>query len=387
MKIPITKVYFDERELLAVQKPLKSGWIVQGPFVKAFEDKFAKFTGAKYAIACTSCTTALHIALVALGVGPSDEVIVPAFTWIATANAVEYVGAKVVFCDIDLETYNIDVKQIESKITSKTKAIIPVHLFGLPAEIRSIMQIGRKYNLFVVEDAACGFGSYYKGRHVGTFGNFGCFSFHPRKAVTTGEGGMILTNTLRHETLCRSLRDHGASKSDLTRHKSKTPFNLAEYNVRGYNYRMTDIQGAIGVAQMKKAKWIQHQRTARAKRYDELLKDIDWLKSPGVPKNYIHGYQSYVCLFQPEEPSVKNLEKLHKHRNRILLDLEKFGIQARQGTHAVHIQQYYEHKYKLKDKDFINALIADHLTITLPLYAQMKDEEQDYVVEILQKVI
>jgi dTDP-4-amino-4,6-dideoxygalactose transaminase len=383
MKVPITRVVFDEKDLQAVQQPLLSGWVVQGPYVKTFEEAFARFTGANHAIACSSCTTALHISLAALGVGPGDEVIVPAFTWVATANAAEYLGARAVFCDIDLGTFCMDVSQLEKKITPRTRTIIPVHLFGLSADMDPILDLAHRYNLHVVEDAACGFGAFYKGNHVGNFGEFGCFSFHPRKAITTGEGGMILTGDPKRAELCRSLRDHGASKSDLVRHQNKAAFLLSEFNHLGYNYRMTDIQGALGVSQMEKATWIQQQRINRAKRYDRLLKEIVWLRIPSVPKNCIHGYQSYVCLFQPELPSLKNLAWLAHQRNGLMLKLEEVGVSTRQGTHAVTTLGFYQKKYGIRDEDFPQALLADRLTMTLPLYAQMTDEEQDYVVDSL----
>ena len=192
--IPIARTNLTEDEIISVLEPLKSGWLVQGPKVKEFEEKWSKFTGSKNSIAVTSCTAALHISLAALDFGPGDEAIVPAFTWISTANVVEHLGGKVVFCDISLDSFNIDVDKIESKISKKTKAILPVHLFGYPAEMKEIMDISKKYNLSVIEDAACGFGSKIDGVHVGSMGNSGCFSFHPRKAITTGEGGMITTN-------------------------------------------------------------------------------------------------------------------------------------------------------------------------------------------------
>ncbi len=217
MKIPITRVVFDEHERRLIQAPLETGWVVQGPYVKPFEEKFAWFTGAQCAVATTSCTTALHLALAALGVGPGDEVIVPAFTWVSTANVAVFQGATPVFCDIDLDTFNLDPQQLEAKITPRTKVIIPVHLFGLAAEMNPIMQMARGHGLYVVEDAACGFGAYYRGEHVGTFGEAGCFSFHPRKAITTGEAG--ITQDAERGVLCRTLRDHGAS--DLARHTGK----------------------------------------------------------------------------------------------------------------------------------------------------------------------
>src|SRR5438034_1799804 len=248
--IPITKPVFDESDLASILEPLKSGWVVQGRFVKEFEDRFAAMTKSPHAVATSSCTTALHIAMAALGVKRGDEVLVPAFTWIATPNCVEYMGARPVFVDVDLETFNIDVHQIEQHITPRTRGIIPVHLFGLSADMDPIMDIARKHGLFVVEDAACGFDSWYRGIHVGTFGDIGAFSFHPRKAITTGEGGMITTQSGPLDALARTLRDHGASRSDLERHQQQYSFLLAHYRHVGFNYRMTDLQGALGVAQM-----------------------------------------------------------------------------------------------------------------------------------------
>jgi dTDP-4-amino-4,6-dideoxygalactose transaminase len=384
MTIPITKTYFGDEEMRAVQLPLESGWVVQGPFVKKFEEQFSTFTGARFSVATSSCTTALHIAVAALGLKPGDEVIVPAFTWVSTANVVEYMGAKPIFCDIDLRTFNIDTEQIEALITPRTVGIIPVHLFGLCAEMDAVMKIAGKHNLWVVEDAACAFGSWYKGRHAGTFGDMGCFSFHPRKSITTGEGGMITTERESFDSLSRSLRDHGASRSDHARHNEKAAFLLAEYNHLGYNFRMTDIQGALGCAQLDRAQWILNARTACARRYDEMLADLEWLETPVVPDGYRHGYQAYVCLFRPEEPSFKNVARLHEQRNEVMMLLEAKGISTRQGTHAPVIQGYYAQKYKLLPEQFPNAYIADRLTLTLPLYPQMTEVEQNLVWQSLQ---
>lgn len=194
MKIPITKPLFDEKEREALAEPLSTGWIVQGPKVKKFEVAVQAYATVRFARATTSCTTALHLSLLACGVGAGDEVILPSFTFVASANAIEYVGAKPVFVDIDLETFNIDVSQVEAAVTAHTKAIMPVHLFGLCADMKPLMEIATKYRLQVIEDAACAIGAFYQGAHAGTIGNAGCLSFHPRKSITTGEGGMILTN-------------------------------------------------------------------------------------------------------------------------------------------------------------------------------------------------
>jgi dTDP-4-amino-4,6-dideoxygalactose transaminase len=386
MNIPITKPYFGPEELNAVQQPLESGWVVQGPFVEQFERKLSAFTGARFAVATSSCTTALHIAVASLGLKPGDEVIVPAFTWVSTANVVEYMGARPVFCDIDLSTFNIDTKQIEALITRRTVGIIPVHLFGLCADMKPILEIAQKHHLWVVEDAACAFGAWYQGRHAGMFGEMGCFSFHPRKSITTGEGGLIITEREDLDKSARSLRDHGASRSDLARHESKAAFLLADYNDLGYNYRMTDIQGALGCAQMERAHWLLKERSCRAKLYDGMLQKLAWLQTPLVPDGYVHGYQAYVCLFRPETPKLNNIDRLSQRRNELMMLLEERGISTRQGTHAPVIQGYYREKYGLRPEEFFNAYVADRLTLTLPLYPQMTQEEQNLVCLSLQEV-
>lgn len=375
MAIPITKPYFGPEELLAVQKPLESGWVVQGPFVQQFEEKFSAFIGSRFSVATTSCTTALHIGVAAMGLKPGDEVIVPAFTWVSTANVVEYMGAKPIFCDIDLQTFNIAANQIEALITARTVGIIPVHLFGLCADMQPILEIAKRHNLWVVEDAACAFGAYHSGRHAGTLGDIGCFSFHPRKSITTGEGGMITTDSESIDRLARSLRDHGASRSDLTRHEGEQAFLLAEYHHLGYNYRMTDLQGALGCVQMDRAAWILGERARCARVYDEILAELIWLRTPEVPEGCVHGYQAYVCLFSPEEPTLDNVEQLHRRRNKLMLRLEAEGIATRQGTHAPIIQGYYASKYELSTEQFPNAYLADRLSLTLPLYPQMTEQE------------
>jgi len=381
--IPITKANFDETDLELIRKPLESGWVVQGKFVKEFEDRFSAMTGSPHSIATSSCTAALHIAMAALGVKPGDEVLVPAFTWIATANCVEYLGGTPVFVDVDLRTFNIDVAEIERHITPRTRGIIPVHLFGLSADMDPIQEIARRHELFVVEDAACSFDSWYKGRHTGTIGDLGCFSFHPRKSITTGEGGMVTTSSEKLESLCRSLRDHGASRSDLERHEQKYSFLLAEYRHLGFNFRMTDIQGALGVSQMMKAPAIMEGRRAGAARYDVLLRNVDWLDLPYRHPDYVHGFQSYVCLFRPEAPSLAECERLSESRNSIMASLEGRGIITRQGTHAPPHLDYYAKKYRISPQDYPNAYMAERLSLTLPLFAGMTDAESELVVSEL----
>lgn len=381
MNIPIARTNLLDSEIKSVLEPLTSGWLVQGPKVKEFEDKWSAFTGAQSSIAVTSCTSGLHLSLAASGFGPGDEAIVPAFTWISTANVVEHLGGKVVFCDIDLETFNINIDQIESKITERTKAILPVHLFGLAADMHPILTLAKKYNLFVVEDAACGFGAMYKGQHVGNFGNSGCFSFHPRKAITTGEGGMVTTNDGELAEKIRRLRDHGAAMTDLQRHLGARPYLLADHPDAGYNQRMTDLQGALGSAQMDRAKKIVFERQNLAQRYDEAFAQLDWLRTPFKHPNYEHGYQSYPCLFMPKDISQESVKKINAQRNLWMDDLQKLGISTRPATHAVHMLSFYKEKYDLIPEDFPNAYIADQCSISLPLFHGMKDEEQNFVIE------
>jgi perosamine synthetase len=383
--LPITRAVFGPEEAAAVQEPLASGWVVQGPRVAEFEQKFSAYTGAPHSIATTSCTTALHLAVRALGLKPGDEVIVPAFTWVSTANVVEYEGARPVFCDIDLATFNLDVSRLESLVTPRTVGIIPVHLLGLCADMDEVQRVARKHGLWVVEDAACAFGGWIGDRHAGTFGDAGCFSFHPRKSITTGEGGMLTTANDRLAARTRSLRDHGATRTDHQRHHGKAAFLLAEYHEVGYNYRMTDIQGALGSVQMDRADAILDGRRAIAAAYDARLGAIDWLRPPVVPRGYTHGYQAYVTLFAPEAPSLANMDALNGRRNALMQRLEDMGISTRQGTHAPVLLDVYREKYGLRAEDFPNATLADRLTLTLPLAVQMSEDDVDAVVEELRQ--
>jgi perosamine synthetase len=381
LNIPIAKTNLTEAEINSVLEPLQSGWLVQGPKVREFEEKWSAFTSSAQSIAVTSCTSGLHLSLAASGFGPGDEAIVPAFTWISTANVVEHLGGKVVFCDIDLKTFNIDVDQIESKITDRTKAIFPVHLFGLSADMDPILDLARKYNLFVVEDAACGFGSKYKGKHVGTLGDTGCFSFHPRKAITTGEGGMVTTNDCNLAEKIRRLRDHGAAMTDLQRHLGARPYLLTDHPDAGYNQRMTDLQGALGSAQMDRAKEIVSERQNLGQRYNEAFAVLDWFRTPFKHANYDHGYQSYPCMFMPDDANPSSIKEINIKRNDWMDDLQKKGISTRPATHAVHMLSFYREKYDLNPEDFENAYMADQCSISLPLFHGMKKEEQNFVID------
>jgi perosamine synthetase len=385
--VPIARTSLTEDEIYSVITPLRSGWLVQGPKVKEFEDRWSWFTGAPHSLAVTSCTAGMELALAALGLKTGDEVILPAFTWISTANVIEHFGAKPVFCDIDLATFNIDVELIEGLITDKTVGIMPVHLFGLSADMDPILNIAKKYDLWTVEDAACGFGAKYKGSHVGSFGDAGVFSFHPRKAITTGEGGMVTSSNEGLITKIQQLRDHGAVMSDLQRHLGAKPYLLADHVHAGYNQRMTDIQGALGAKQMERASEITYERRSIAGRYNEAFASLDWLALPANPAEHEHGYQSYPCLFMPESISIDNLKNVNVSRNDWMNELQSKGISTRPATHAVHMLTYYREKYSLKSEDYPNAYIANDCSISLPLFHGMTNEEQDFVIDAVTKKV
>jgi perosamine synthetase len=381
MSVPIARTGLSEAEIQSVLEPLRSGWLVQGPKVREFEEKWSAFTGAENSIAVTSCTTALHLSLAALDFGPGDEAIVPAFTWIATANVVEHLGGRVVFCDIDPVTFNLDVERLAELVTPRTRAILPVHLFGLSADMDPVLAIAREHGLAVIEDAACGFGARYHGKHVGVLGDTGCFSFHPRKAITTGEGGMITTGSAELAERLRRLRDHGAAMSDLQRHLGARPYLLADHPDAGYNQRMTDIQGALGSAQMERADEIIAERRRLAAVYDEAFAGLEWLDVPPVPEGYTHGYQSYPCMFRPEEVTAESVVRVNEARNAWMDRLQQQGISTRPATHAVHMLAFYREKYGLQPESFPVARAANDCSISLPLFHGMRDDEQAYVIE------
>jgi dTDP-4-amino-4,6-dideoxygalactose transaminase len=382
--IPITKPVFGARERELMCAPLDTGWVVQGPWVARFEAMFAEFTGIPHALASTSCTTALHLILAALGIGEGDEVIVPSFTFVASANAVEYTGARPVLADIDLATFNLDPAGVERFITPRTKAIMPVSLFGLAADLPVICAIADRHGLYVIEDAACALGAAIDGRHTGTLATASAFSFHPRKAVTTGEGGMAATTDSGLAELIAKLRNHGAEATDLERHQKEGGSLLPAFNLLGFNYRLTDIQGALGVAQMERAGQIIAARRAGAKAYDGILDAVPGVVPPAEPKGYTHAYQSYVALYTGgARPGLDSLERLNRERNRLMAAMESQGITVRQGTHAVHTLGYYAGKYGYRPEDLPNSLLADRLSITLPLFAGISAEEQERVAQFL----
>ncbi len=375
--IPISIPVMGDEELEALKDPIQSGWLTAGPKVREFEKEFAKIHNVKHAIAVTSATTALHLALVALNIGPDDEVIVPAFTWVSTANVVLYQGAKVVFCDIDPKTFNIDPIKLKDKITSKTKAIMVVHLFGLCAPMDEIKNVAGDIPL--VEDCACAAGAAYDGIYAGGLGLIGCFSFHPRKSITTGEGGMITTNNNEIAENLQVLRNHGASISEEQRHHGDKPYLLPDFNVLGFNYRMTDLQGALGGVQLKKLEKFIDQRKKWAEYYINELSSIEWLKLPVHSEHYKNGWQSFVMIVDESKSPMS--------RNQIMEKLQKEGISTRPGTHAVHMLNYYSIKYSLIPEDYPGAQIANNYSISIPLHNKMEKEDFDYIIYHLKNII
>jgi len=363
-----------EEEWLATRDCFESGWLTQGPKVAAFERAFAERHGVATALAVTSCTTGLHLALVALGVGEGDEVIVPAFTWVATANVVLYCGATPVFVDVDPVTYNIDPERVAEKVTERTKAIIPVHLFGLCADIDRLKEVLPE-RVSIIEDAACAAGASYKGRHAGSLGTLGVFSLHPRKSITTGEGGMITSDDEELAQLLNKLRNHGASISEEQRHNGPHPYLLPAFELLGYNYRMTDLQGAVGVVQLTKLDRFIEERRSWAAYYKEALADLDWLATPGEPEEGGHSWQSYVCRVDPNlAPEARNamMDRLHER-----------GVATRPGTHAVHTLDYYQKRFGSKAGHCPVAHALEQETLAIPLHNRMTEADFHYVVKEL----
>ncbi|HQS83366.1 MAG: perosamine synthetase [Alphaproteobacteria bacterium 16-39-46] len=376
--IPIAVPSLGDEEWQAMREPLLSGWLTQGPKVLQFEEEFAKLHDVKHALAVTSCTTGLHLALKALGVGPGDEVIIPAFTWVATANVVLYCGATPIFCDVDEETFNIKVSDIPSKITERTKVIIPVHLFGLCADIHAIRSIVPSH-IKILEDAACAAGASYKGLSAGSLGDMAVFSFHPRKSITTGEGGMVTTQDKELNRLSEIMRNHGAEVPEEVRHSSAKPYLLPDFKMLGYNYRMTDLQAAVGLVQLQKLHSFIRERQTWAEYYTEKLQGIRWLKPQATPDYATqHAWQAYVCYVDPDLAPMP--------RNDIMDILQKKGIATRPGTHAVHMLSFYKDKYRIKMDDFPGAKACDHNTMAIPLHNKMTQEDFDYVIEALKAI-
>ncbi|MGH6804994.1 MAG: DegT/DnrJ/EryC1/StrS family aminotransferase [Methyloceanibacter sp.] len=369
-KVQIAQPALGNEELEELKGPLSTGWLTQGPKVAAFEVAFATRIGVRHALATTSATTGLHLALAALGIGPGDEVLVPAFTWVATANAVAYCGATPVFVDVDRTTYNIDPQAAAPKVSERTKAVIPVHLFGLCVDMDKL-RAALPGGLAIVEDAACAAGAEYFGSPAGGLGDLAVFSFHPRKSITTGEGGMVTTNDTTLAVRAEQLRNHGASISEEIRHQGPQPYLLPAFDVLGFNYRMSDLQGAVGLAQLRKLDRFLGERQAGAEYYVRELADIAWLRLPRTPQGWRHGWQAFVCYVDPDKAPLP--------RNEIMARLHERGIATRPGTHAVHMLGYYRHRYGIAVDDFPGARDLDRNTMAIPLHNQMTAEDYEYV--------
>jgi perosamine synthetase len=371
--IPIAAPSLGEEEWQALREPLESGWLTQGPKVAEFEAAFATRHRVEHAKATSSCTAALHLALASLGIGPGDEVIVPAFTWVATANVAVYCGAKPVFVDVDPITYNIDPTKLGSAISGHTRAVIPVHLFGLCADMDAIRAIVPQ-DIPVIEDAACAAGASYAGKPAGGLGAVGAFSFHPRKSITTGEGGMLTTDDDELAARAERLRNHGAASSEEKRHRSDAPFLMSEFDQIGFNYRMTDLQAAVGIVQLRKLDDLIIERDRWARWYMMELADLGWLRAPQVPEGYGHGWQAFVTVVEDGAPM---------ERDRIMAALQDRGISTRPGTHAVPDLGVYLREYGTNPEDYPQAVRLDRQTLALPLHNRMTEDDYAYVVDNL----
>lgn len=369
MHIPLARPYFDHNEIEEIETVLKSGWVSQGPKVQEFENKIAQYLGARFAVATSSCTSALHLALLSIGIDEGDEVLVADFTFPATGHAVLYCRGHPIFVDVDINTYNILPESIEEKINDKTKAIIPVHTFGQPAQMNKVMAIAKSYDLKVIEDAACALGAKYDTSFAGTIGDVGCFSFHARKGITCGEGGMIITNDRDIAKKARSLSVFGISTAwDRNINKG---FEIPEFKHLGYNYKLSDVAAAIGVAQLGKLERIIERKRELAKYWNEKLAELDHIIPPQVDEKALHIYQSYVALVDATV-----------NRNDLITELLKRGIQTQIGTYASHIQPVYKSTAICP-----NSYDVFSRSIALPIYFDLKYEDIDFVTSTIKNLI
>ena len=384
MKVPIAKPYFDQNESRAVSDVLESGWVSQGPKSVEFEKALATYIGVKHGRAVNSGTTAIHCALLACGVQSGDEVIVPAFTCVATLHPIEYIGARPVIVDVELDTFGLDASRLREALSPRTKAIIVVHLFGLAAKVEEVLPLVAESEIKVIEDTALGLGARIGDRYVGSLGHAACLSFHPRKMITTGEGGMVLTNSDQVAARVAELRNYGASVPAWERHKGNL-FDLPDYHQVGYNYKLTDIQAAVGLEQTRKLPAMVARRREIARRYDDSLAHLQWLRLPQEPNGRTHAYQSYICLLQARDGT--DLASLADLRLRFLRHLADLEVASVQGAQAMTSVGYYHRKYGWDPHDFPAALRADAGTVSLPIYAGMSEDEQTHVIEAVRSFV
>jgi dTDP-4-amino-4,6-dideoxygalactose transaminase len=370
--IPVMKPWLGTEEADAAAEAVRSGWVAQGPRVAEFEAAFAAHLSAGHAVATSSCTTALHLAMVLAGLGVGDEVVVPSLSFIATANAPRYVQATPVFADVDESTQNLTVETVESVLTPATRAVIVVHQGGAPADVDAITRLCREREIDVIEDAACALGSTYNGRPVGADAALATYSFHPRKLVTTGEGGMLLCDSPEGSERARRLREHGMSVSAAERHRSGVPV-LEHYLETGFNFRMTDVQAAIGLVQLGRLPAMVERRRQLARRYTEAFGDLPGVVTAADPAHGTSNFQSYWLLL-PSDSRVG--------RNGLLEALGHEGISARRGIMAAHREPAYDgHPHAPLP---VTERLTDH-SLILPLYHTMSLEDQDRVIHVVRR--
>lgn len=362
--ISLAKPDIQDCDIACVVEVLKSGMLVQGKFVNELENKISTYTNTKFSSAVSNGTASLHLALIALGIGSGDEVILPSLSYIATANVIEIVGARCVFVDVNLDTFNIDETQIENNITKNTKAIMPVHEFGLCANMPKIMEIANKHNLYVIEDAACAIGATYGGQQAGSFGHFGSFSFHPRKSITSGEGGSVITNDISLDNKIKTLRNHGIEPGS----------NPLNFIAAGFNYRMTDFQAALLSSQFNRLDNILDYKLKLASIYLNEIKHPA-VKLPSVPKDAKHTFQTFHVVLNTEND-----------RDRMIQYLKENSILTNYGAQCMPATQYYKQKYQLDaQKLFPNAYKAYTCGLAIPIHDKLKEEQIIYISDTLNK--
>ena len=373
INLPYHQSWFDDEEINEVVATLKSGWLTTGPRTKRFEDDFKEYIGCKYAIGLNSCTAGLHLALAVMRFEPGDEVITTTMTFPATVNVMIHERLCPVFVDVEPGTLTMDVSKIEQNITPRTRAIVPVHFAGHPCNMDPIMDIAKKYKLIVIEDAAHALESKYKGRKIGNLGNPTAFSFYANKNITTGEGGMITTNSDELAERLRRLRNHGASIPEEVRHRGPKPHELPAFDEFGFNYRMTDLQGAVGLEQLKKLEGFIEERSKWAQWYRDELDVFEWLHCPQEPQEGRHSWQSFVTWVEPDAPLTRNelMDRLHEK-----------GISTRPGTHAVTDLGAYR---DFKSKCPVATECAEQ-TMAIPLHNQMREVDYVRVVDEIKRI-